>query len=94
MRKFPKARERKMKDKAIVHMLVERYGFQEGVPVKELVNFVQDYATYDRAWRKILFENPGLRGTDYEDKERLEQERMIDLGYEPGYGSKLPAKSS
>lgn len=39
----------------------------------------------DRAWRKALQENPELRGSDYSDKEVLEQSKELELGYAPNY---------
>lgn len=41
-------------------------------------------SSLDRQWRKILAENPKLRGSDYGDKKDLEEEKMLELGYQPG----------
>jgi hypothetical protein len=43
-----------------------------------------DAASYDRQWRKLLAENESLRGSDYGDKKVLEDEKMVELGYQPG----------
>lgn len=84
LEKNVKARERKFKDKAIVHMLYESYGIEKlGITKEGLVQFVRDYASYDRMWRKVTKDNPSLRGSDYDDKEVLEQEKMLELEYEP-----------
>lgn len=87
----PKARERKYKDDAIVHVLVTRFyhSFEE-IDREKLIEFVKDHNTLDRSWRKILEERPELRGSDYNDKERLEQEKQIELGYESGGTQLLP----
>jgi len=89
LKEQPKARERAHKDRAIVNLLIVRYpslgvAIQSGVMSKNLViALVQDYASYDRAWRQALEQNPQLRGKDYHEKDRLEQEKQIELGYSP-----------
>ena len=85
----PKARERKNKDKAIVNVLVRRVGFftimkamKEGhITHERLVAFVQAHNSTDRAWRKVLEERPELRGSDYAQKEELEEDVQAQLGY-------------
>lgn len=86
----PKSRERRFKDRAIVNLLSEQYGWLmrliiDNPSIKEsVVRLVQDYATYDRAWRKILSdeENKHLRGSDYGDKLKYEQNKLVELGYD------------
>ncbi len=80
-------RERKNKDRGIVNLLMRRFphldkAIKDGVLSKDqVIDLVQDYTSMDRAWRQTLEQQPELRGTDYDDKERLEQEKQIDLGY-------------
>lgn len=91
LRQEPKARERRNKDRAIVNILIEEYGWlmrlvAENPKIKDsVVRLVQDYATYDRCWRKALAEDETLRGVDYVDKTKYEQEKQVQLGYEAGY---------
>lgn len=80
----PKARERCNKDRAIVNILVYKHGLVDIDRVK-LTNFVKDYASLDREWRRLLAEKPALRGTDYDDGKKLEQEYILNAGYEVGY---------
>lgn len=79
----PRFRERKNKDRGIVHLLRRRYPALASVPIEHVIAAVQDYATLDRAWRQILSRktNEHLRGKDYEDKDQLELEKQRDLGY-------------
>lgn len=86
LQKYPRARERRYKDEALVFMLRGRYPYLE--TMTERISFAQDYASFDRAWRKVLQDHEGLRGKDYADKAVLEQEKQIDLGYEIGDRSK------
>ncbi len=80
-------RERKNKDVGIVNLLMRKYpvikdAIEAGLVSKAtIVSVVQDYASMDRSWRKVLEERPELRGADYEDKAELEHEARIDLGY-------------
>lgn len=85
----PRFRERKEKDRGIIYLLVGRLNLQgimdrEGKPIttKQLVEFVQGYATMDREWRQILEQNPQLRGSDYDDKDELEVKKLAQLGYQ------------
>ena len=40
-------------------------------------------ASYDRNFRQVLQECPELRGSDYSDKQSLEEDKMLQLGYQP-----------
>ena len=83
----PKFRNRRSKDYGLVNLLAHKYrtlgqAIASGLITKEVVvALVQDYATYDRAWRQLLEQNPELRGTDYGQKEELEKQKQIELGY-------------
>lgn len=87
----PRFRERKNKDRGLVNLLTKKYPalgglLREGIMSKDdLVAFVRDYATADRAWRQALEDNPPLRGKDYLEKDRLMQKKQLALGYTPGY---------
>ncbi len=80
-------RERKNKDKGIVNLLMRKYGWLDdaiksgAVSKDSVVAMVQDYASMDRAWRKVLEERPELRGSDYENKAELEHDARVQLGY-------------
>lgn len=87
----PRFRERKNKDRGIVNILLKRYSSlknaleQHLMSKDDLTAIVQDYASLDRAWRKALEDDPRLRGSDYDEKDRLEAETMAKLGYQnPG----------
>lgn len=83
LEKSPKARERKNKNRFIAWLLWKRL---QGVEVTQemLEKFVVDCSSYDRAWRQVLQLETHLRGTDYDDKKMLEQEKELELGYQPG----------
>jgi len=81
----PKARERREKNRAIGRLLQSRYQFLAGVPDTTLVDMVVDASNLDRYWRQTLEQHPHLRGTDYDTKKKVEQQKQQDLGYESGY---------
>lgn len=81
MRTEPKARERKLKDRAIVNILLKHYPQLRGVDKDTLVAFVKDHNSYDRCWRMITMEHEYLRGSDYYDKKDLSERKMVELGY-------------
>ena len=86
LRDYPQFRERKNKDDCLTDLLIKKYGL--GNLVKEgwmsrstIKSIVQDYSSMDRAWRKCLEDHPHLRGSDYDDKDKLEVKKMEELGY-------------
>ena len=84
LKEQPLARERRLKDRACVNLLLKSYPSLQEIDPKILVAFVQDHASLDRYWRQILLEDETLRGTDYDDKKVLAQEKVLGLGYEVG----------
>ena len=82
---YPQARLRSNKDSAMVNLLMKKYPVLTTIEKKTLVEMVKDYNSMDRQWRKILEDRPELRGSDYDDKERLEQKKQVELGYEVGF---------
>lgn len=83
----PKARERKNKNRFIAWLVIKKYPVFTLEDIDTITHAVGDSLTFDRAWRQVLQHEPSLRGTDYEDKKILEQEKEIELGYTPGMAS-------
>lgn len=81
LQREPRARERKNKDRGIRLLLLARFPELENVPKDILVQAFREYSSYDRAWRKTTEENPELRGADYNEKFRLEENKKEELGY-------------
>jgi hypothetical protein len=87
-------RERRNKDSLVIAAVKDRYpilfdkiiGGLEGAELQSmkasLISFVRDVETADRARRKVMEEHPDLRGTDYPQKNKLEEEAQLELGYE------------
>ncbi len=89
LKNLPWSRERARKDEAIVKLLTAHRMWDEtartDMSIPNLIDLVKDYATADRAWRDILLNEEELRGSDYNQKQLLEEEKMIMMGYAPGY---------
>lgn len=67
-------------------LLQQRYPVLATIPLETLREAVQDFNSMDRAWRLILQDEESLRGKDYyKDKDLLEQNKMIELGYDIKY---------
>jgi hypothetical protein len=82
LEKYPAARERKNKNKFIGWLLDSTYHLTlAGISKGALGNIVTDVSTYDRAWRQVLQKEPSLRGSDYGEKDELEEEKLTELGY-------------
>lgn len=86
LQKEPLARERKHKNRAIGRVIEKNFGID--IEINKLTDIVGEILTLDRQWRKILEENPELRGEDYAQKAELEQKSIMKLGYEPGFTRK------
>ena len=86
LEKRPLARERSMKNKFLAVLLLKKYEgeMQTGVTDGIIERLIVDASSYDRAWRQVLQHEPQLRGTDYDEKAMLEQEKELELGYQPG----------
>ena len=84
LKKEPRARERKNKNRAIGNLMLEKYGIKE-LTREQCGDLIGEILSMDRQWRKILEDNESLRGKDYNDKDILEQEAQIKLGYTPDY---------
>lgn len=79
--KEPRARERVNKNRAIGNVILKKYGQYFHINIldkkSELADLVGEILSLDRKWRKILEENPDLRGSDYKEKEILEQNKNV-----------------
>lgn len=92
LKNYPRFRERKEKDIFISILVARKLGLVQGevkpsttvsIPFTEYPKFLQLSRTYDRYWRAILKSNESMRGTDYDQKEDLENDTLEDLGYKP-----------
>lgn len=83
----PSARERKNKNRFIASLLIDKHHLD--ISLDKLTTVITQAATYDRSWRKVLEENPHLRGKDYDQKVILEQQAQLELGYTPHYSEDL-----
>lgn len=87
LKQEPRARERKNKNRAIGNVILEKYSSQFPLysDTKEdkakMADIVGEILSLDRKWRKILEENPDLRGSDYKEKDKLEEDYQKSLGY-------------
>lgn len=89
----PKFRERKYRGHLIATLALKATGLGtkwsngDKLSIQELCEFATKFDSYRHAWTDVLnskqFEH--LQGSDYEDKEKLMQEKMLALGYTPGY---------
>ena len=82
LKRDPRFRERTNKNKGIANMLSEKYQIE--IPKDKRDDFIADILSADRCWRLALSEDESLRGSDYEQKDVLEQKEMLYLGYIPG----------
>lgn len=84
--KSKSARERKNKNKFLAWLIYNKFQlWQEPITEEKLEDIIIKASDYDRHWSKVLEENPELRGSDYGDKQKVEQARQIESGYESGH---------
>ena len=81
LKQEPRFRERSSKNRGIADILIDKYN----LPVDRwlLSDIISDAYSMDRAWRMILQDNVELRGSDYDEKNIIEQESQLELGYDP-----------
>lgn len=82
-------RERKNKSRCISNIVQRNHPSIKDIPWQVMVEIVDDVVAYERYWRKILLDNPELRGMDYDTKKVVVQKKQIELGYEGGYNMKV-----
>jgi hypothetical protein len=86
LKDFPPARERKNRYKTLWWMFEKVYGNKiESLSKEFFIDHGKTFFTISRLICKVQKEDESLRGSDYDDKEQLEQEAQIELGYTPGY---------
>jgi hypothetical protein len=98
----PQFRERRHRDHFLNILAGREIGMIEGtvksgdvlsVSIEKLKKFGSVYGSYERAWRQVTEQNVDLRGTDYSQKEELEQEKKMELGYESQYKAYTPQQA-
>jgi len=83
----PRARERRNKDRALANLLLKRHPkLQNALDERkmnkdDLIAIMQDFDSLNRFWRLILMENPELRGSDYDTKDKMESKHLGLIGY-------------
>ncbi len=85
LEEHPWFRERRARLFGISKLLIRKYHLEEKIDPKTLEDIISESASLDRSWRKILSECPHLQGSDYGDKVRYEQEKILSLDYEVGF---------
>lgn len=85
----PRARERVNKVRALCNLLQRNHPAIQGIPAEVFTQIIDETIAYERYWRKILLENPDLRGKDYQTKREVVQKFQQSIGYEGGYTQKL-----
>jgi len=77
----PPARERKWRNHAIGTILRRKYGIEDFITQSSMAELLKDFSSMSRQWRKILMDNPHLRGEDYQEKADLMAHKRSELGY-------------
>ena len=89
LNKQPLYRERHNKQRGHAKLLIEKFPSLATIDRKILERALAKHESIDRSWRKILSENPSLRGSDYDEKTPLEHKKQQDLGYISPFKGKL-----
>ena len=73
-------RQRSMKNMGIAEIILSKMPELKTGPEEFLQYALTMNNSIDRVWRKILEEYPHLRGSDYNDKDKLEAMTLAELG--------------
>ena len=91
LKETPQARERKNKVRAIGNIMRKTHPSIQAISPEVMDGIVDEIIDYERYWRKILLDEPTLRGKDYNTKRIVEQKKMLELGVvEMGFKEELP----
>lgn len=88
---FKDFRERRFRGKylaklALRDLLLEaKYEETGKLSYEDLVQFAGKYDSFRHEYDAVLRDCPDLRGSDYGDKDKLEQEKMLEFNYSPGH---------
>jgi hypothetical protein len=91
----PRARERKNRARVVWNLLeklekvLNRNQTIESMSKDFFINHFSKIQSLNRSVNRIQQLYPELRGTDYEDKEVLEQEAQLEQGYTPGFNQDI-----
>jgi len=85
IKKEPRFRKRANKNRGLANLLLKMHPVIQSVDPKIFSHIIGEVLTMDRVWRKFMADNPDFRGSDYDEKGRLEQVAMAELGYEVGF---------
>ena len=77
----PKGRLRANKNKAIAYLIRKKYQQLFQIDNNLVADIIAEASSLDRAWRQVLQENENLRGSDYAQKDELEELKQQELGY-------------
>lgn len=86
LKTHPEFRERSKRGYGLCKLALRACGLEgkeDQYTESELIAFALRYESYERAWRAVTNDCVELRGKDYSDKIVLEQEKQLELGYEP-----------
>lgn len=81
---YEPSRERVNRARSVWYILSNRT-HKEILTKEDFLKHFKDIQSINRIILWHQQHNPNLRGKDYGDKDVLEQETMMDLGYEPGH---------
>jgi len=80
-----KARYLKMRNRAVVNLILFRFPELQSIPKERLIFFAKEVQTYARAFRQVIQDHPEwLNEQEKYEKMIKEQQTQIDLGYTPG----------
>lgn len=77
----PPARERKNKVRCISNLMRKTHPALQSLSSEVMDTITDEIIAYERYWKKILLDNPELRGGDYKTKKISVKNKLIHLGY-------------
>jgi len=80
----PEARERKNRHRVLRYFVRKDIAGAKDLTDDTIDAIVTLGNSVDRLTRMLQLEDETMRGTDWEDREQLSQQKQIDLGYVPG----------
>lgn len=85
LEKTPQARYRKHMYRVIGRIMQKNHIGFDNFSIEILEKHIKEIINLDRDFRLVMNENDWWSEEDKKDKERLEQKKMSELGYEPSF---------
>jgi len=94
LEQHPDFRERRFRGKGLMILSLRHHDLEDAhsngrLTIENLIDLAGTYDSYRHEHDAVLRDCPNLRGSDYEDKKKVVQEKLLQFQYEPGFNQDI-----